>query len=61
MTYTGSTGVSHQDGCDVTQRIKVRTGPIGAWLNRGEFNAVRVHMKEEGENLKALLETEIES
>lgn len=45
-------------GCEVTQRIKVRTGPIGAWLNRREFDAVRKHMKEEGENLKAILERE---
>lgn len=47
-----------EDGCEFTQRIKIRTGPIGAWLNRGEFDAVRVHMNEEGENLKAILETE---
>ncbi|MCT9097055.1 SRPBCC family protein [Haloarchaeobius sp. HME9146] len=48
---------SHEDGCDVTQRIKVRTGPIGARLNRREFDAVREHMTEEGENLKAILES----
>jgi hypothetical protein len=36
--------------------IVVRTGPLGAWLNRREFDAVRQHMREEGENLKALLE-----
>ncbi|WP_435157410.1 SRPBCC family protein [Haladaptatus sp. DFWS20] len=47
----------HENGCDLTQRIKVRTGPIGAWLNRREFDAVRTHMKEEGENLKTILET----
>ena len=46
------------DGCEFTQRIKVRTGPIGAWLNRREFDAVREHMAEEGENLKRILETE---
>lgn len=44
------------DGCDLTQRIKVRTGPIGARLNRREFDAVRTHMREEGENLKSILE-----
>jgi len=44
------------DGCTFTQRIRVRTGPIGTWLNRREFDAVRVHMREEGENLRALLE-----
>lgn len=44
------------DGCKLTQLIKVRTGPIGAWLNQREFDAVRKHMREEGENLKDLLE-----
>jgi hypothetical protein len=45
-----------EDGCDLTQRIRVRTGPIGAWLNRRKFDAVRTHMREEGENLKRLVE-----
>lgn len=31
-------------------------GPIGARLNRREFDAVSLHMSEEGRNLKALLE-----
>jgi hypothetical protein len=48
----------HENGCDLTQRIKVRTSPIGAWLNRREFDAVRTHMKEGGENLKTILETD---
>lgn len=48
----------HESGCDLTQRIKVRTGPVGVWLNRREFDAVRVHMREEGENLKIILETD---
>jgi hypothetical protein len=39
-------------------RIRIRTGPIGARLNRREFNAVRQHMKEEGENLKRILEAQ---
>lgn len=43
------------DGCTLTQRIRVRTGPIGAWLNRSEFDAVREHMREEGENLARIL------
>lgn len=42
-------------GCLLTQEIHVRTGPIGAWLNRKEFDAVRQHMKEEGEGLERLL------
>ena len=45
-------------GCRVTQRIRVRTGPIGKRLNRREFEAVREHMHEEGENLKQLVERE---
>ena len=49
------------DGCNFTQRIKVRTGPIGARLNRREFDAVREHMKAEGENLKRILEAEATS
>jgi len=36
----------------------VRTGPIGAWLNRREFDAVRQHMHEEGENLKRIVEAD---
>ena len=31
-------------------------GPIGRRLNRREFDAVEVHMAEEGRNLKAILE-----
>lgn len=45
-------------GCTLVQRIRIRTGPIGAWLNRREFDAVRTHMREEGENLKRLVEAE---
>ncbi|WP_416840033.1 SRPBCC family protein [Haloferax sp. DFSO52] len=48
-----------QDGCTLTQRIRVRTGPIGAWANRREFDAVRKHMREEGENMKQILESEV--
>lgn len=44
------------DGCELTQQIRVRTGPIGARLNKREFDAVRTHMREEGENLKLILE-----
>ena len=43
-------------GVRVTQTIPIRTGPIGAWLNRREFDAVRIHMAEEAENMKRLLE-----
>lgn len=44
------------DDIRVTAEIVVRTGPIGAWLNRKEFDAVRRHMAEEGQNLKRILE-----
>lgn len=44
------------DGLRVVQEIPIRTGPVGAWLNRREFTAVRVHMREEGERLRDLLE-----
>lgn len=43
--------------CRLTQTITIRIGPIGYWLNRRDFAAVEQHMREEGENLKALLET----
>jgi hypothetical protein len=46
------------EGCRVTQQVHVRIGPIGRRLNRRGFAVVEQHMKEEGENLKALLEAE---
>ena len=46
------------DGVRFDAEIQIRTGPIGAWLNRREFDAVRKHMREEGENLKRILESE---
>ncbi len=48
------------NGVRFTQEIRIRTGPVGAWLSRREFDAVRQHMKEEGENLKQLLESATE-
>jgi uncharacterized protein YndB with AHSA1/START domain len=56
MPAVSFTITPRDDGCDFTQRIEIRTGPIGARLNRSEFDAVRAHMREEGENLKTLLE-----
>ncbi len=47
-----------QEGVRFTAELHIRTGPIGAWLNRREFDAVRQHMREEGENLKRILEAE---
>jgi hypothetical protein len=43
-------------GIRLVAEITIRTGPLGAWLNRREFDAVRRHMREEGENLKRILE-----
>jgi hypothetical protein len=44
------------DQCRFIAEIHIRTGPIGARLNKREFDAVRQHMRQEGENLKRLLE-----
>ena len=44
------------DGCRLTAEIHVRMGPLAAWLHRRELAAVRRHMREEGENMKRLLE-----
>lgn len=46
----------HGTGTEFVAAIRVRTGPVGARLNRREFDAVRQHMREEGENLKRLME-----
>lgn len=48
---------SSGSGIQMTAEIYVRTGPVGAWLNRKEFSAVRQHMREESENLKRILES----
>lgn len=58
MPHISFTINTRSNGCELTQRIKVRTGPIGARLNKREFDAVRTHMREEGENLKRILENE---
>lgn len=46
------------DGTEVIvrQTIWLRIGPLGAWLNRREFAAVARHMREEGLNMRRLLE-----
>lgn len=46
-----------EGGCILVARIRIRTGPVGAWLNRREFSAVRRHMRQEGENLKMIVES----
>ena len=60
MPHISFTIDASPESCELTQRIKVRTGPIGARLNKSEFDAVRTHMREEGENLNSILETESE-
>ncbi|MEM7110851.1 MAG: SRPBCC family protein [Chloroflexota bacterium] len=45
--------------CRFEAKIHLRIGPIAAWLNRREFNAVRQHMREEAENIKQLVEAEM--
>jgi ligand-binding SRPBCC domain-containing protein len=46
------------EACQFTAELHLRTGPIGAWLHRRQFDAVRRHMAEEGENLKRLVAAE---
>lgn len=43
-------------GLTVTQELQLRVGPLAARLNRREFDAVRGHMREEGENLGEFLQ-----
>ena len=44
-------------GCLFTAQVFLKgVGPIGSWAHRKEFAAVRQHMKEEGENLKQIIE-----
>ena len=43
-------------GIEFIARIWLRIGPLAAWLNRRDLDAVRRHMREEGQNLKALME-----
>jgi hypothetical protein len=42
-------------GIVVTQDIYLRIGPLAARLNRRELDAVRLHMRQEGENMRRLL------
>lgn len=45
-----------ENGFLFIQQVFVRIGPIGRWLNRKEFAAVKKHQKEECENLKKIIE-----
>lgn len=44
-------------GCIFTASLVIRTGPLGRKLMRRQMEGVKRHMKEEGENLKAILES----
>ena len=43
------------DGCDLTQALRIRIGPLGRWLNRRGLAAVERHMREEGENMDSII------
>ncbi len=45
-----------EDGTLFTAQIIVRMGPLAQWMHRKELEAVKKHMREEGENLKTILE-----
>lgn len=42
-------------------QVQVRVGPLGARLNRKEFDAVRKHMEEEGQYIKKWAEKQEEN
>jgi len=47
-----------EDSCLFTAQVFLRgIGPLGKWAHRNEFAAVHQHMKEEGINLKYIIET----
>ncbi|MEO1451458.1 MAG: hypothetical protein AAFV07_18145, partial [Bacteroidota bacterium] len=49
-----------ENGCLFTATVVLRGfGPIGKWAHRKEFIAVKQHMKEEGQNLKRIIERRI--
>ena len=45
-----------EQSCRFIAKIHLRVGPLAQRLNAKEFNAVRQHMKEEGQNLKQMVE-----
>ncbi len=49
---------SEGDACRFTAEIQIRLGPLAKKLHERQLALVRQHMREEGENLKRLLETE---
>jgi len=56
MTFTFTPTVA-ENNCLFTAQVFLRgIGPLGKWGHRQEFAAVQQHMKEEGLNLKRLIE-----
>lgn len=45
-----------EESCIFTATVKVRMGPLSGRLHRRRIEGVRRHMKEEGENLKVIVE-----
>src|SRR4030042_1534611 len=46
-----------EENCTFTATVKIRMGPLFARLNRRQIEGVTRHMKEEGENLRAIVES----
>jgi len=45
-----------EESCIFTATVKARMGPLAKALSRKQIEGVKRHMKEEGENLKAIVE-----
>ena len=48
---------SGKNGCTFTATVNLRAGPLFKKLGRKRLDTIRQHMKEEGENLKRILES----
>jgi hypothetical protein len=46
------------DGCRLSAEVHMRLGPLAQWAHQKELAAVRQHMRDEGLNLKNILEQE---
>lgn len=42
-----------------TAQVVVRMGPLAQWMHQDELAAVKRHMREEGENLKMIMEADV--
>ena len=45
-----------EGSCVFTATVKARMGPLSRRLSRRQLEGVKIHMKEEGKNLKAIVE-----